>query len=45
MSRQAIFCLMQSSARRYLILDWQSFMMTRKHTSPHVLLEQCVDPA
>ncbi|XP_024046220.1 probable LRR receptor-like serine/threonine-protein kinase At1g56140 isoform X2 [Citrus clementina] len=37
MSKQVIFYLMQSSAPRYRILDWQSCMMTRKPTSAQEL--------
>ncbi|KAM2512254.1 hypothetical protein PS1_036550 [Malus domestica] len=41
MSKRVIFCSMQNSPQKYQILDWQSFMMTRKPTSAPGLQGQC----
>ena len=41
MLRLVTFSLMQSSSQKYQILDWQSCMMTRKHTSAPELQAQC----
>ena len=41
MWRLVIFWLMESYARKYQILDWQSFMITLKPTSAPELQEPC----